>query len=151
LSIRDYCSIQYFIFYIQQSWNSKQTLSRITARLIGWAGILVIMYVKIFKTDDIVFIGKVMCLMSHWRCCVLPDGSPFSQLKNCGVDLSYHSNPAECNGKKKSKSTEWSKLIAHPYGAMFVKNYKVSGGYQVFFMVFNPRNINSVNNILKYQ
>jgi SOS-response transcriptional repressor LexA len=35
-------------------------------------------------------------------------------------------------------------LIAHPYGAMFVKNYKVSGGYQVFFMVFNP----TFNNIL---
>ena len=35
-------------------------------------------------------------------------------------------------------------LIAHLYGAMFVKNYKVSGGYQVFFMVFNA----TFNNIL---
>jgi len=41
-------------------------ISSITASLIGRAVILVIMYVKIFKTDVIVFIGDVkMCLMSH--------------------------------------------------------------------------------------
>jgi hypothetical protein len=42
-------------------------ITTISANPTGRAVILVIMYVKIFKTDVIVFIGDVkMCLTSHW-------------------------------------------------------------------------------------
>ena len=42
-------------------------ITSIAASLTGWAVILVIMYVEIFKTSVIVFIGDIkMCLMSHW-------------------------------------------------------------------------------------
>jgi hypothetical protein len=42
-------------------------ITSISVSLMGWAEILVTMYVKSFKTDIIDFIGKIrMCLMSHW-------------------------------------------------------------------------------------
>ena len=42
-------------------------ITNITVSLIGRAVLLVIMYVEIFKTDVIIFIGNViMCLTSHW-------------------------------------------------------------------------------------
>jgi hypothetical protein len=41
-------------------------ITNITVSLIGRAVLLVIMYVEIFKTDVIIFIGNViMCLTSH--------------------------------------------------------------------------------------
>ena len=40
----------------------------ITVRLTGWAVILVIMYIKTFKTKVTVFISNIiMCLTSHWQ------------------------------------------------------------------------------------
>ena len=43
------------------------SIARITVSLIGWAVILVIMYIKTFKTNIIVFVGNVvMFLLSHW-------------------------------------------------------------------------------------
>jgi hypothetical protein len=41
-------------------------ITNITVSLIGRAVLLVIMYVEIFKTDVIIFIGNViLCLTSH--------------------------------------------------------------------------------------
>jgi hypothetical protein len=41
-------------------------ITNITVSLIGRAVLLVIMYVEIFKTDVIIFIGNVIvCLTSH--------------------------------------------------------------------------------------
>ena len=40
--------------------------TNISASLIGQAGIFVIMSVKAFRTDFVVFIGDVMCFTSDW-------------------------------------------------------------------------------------
>jgi hypothetical protein len=40
-------------------------ITSIAMSLMEWVVILVIMYVKTFKTDDMVFIGNIICLTSH--------------------------------------------------------------------------------------
>ena len=66
------CADILLILQIYMEYGSCEGLDRhyrccIVVCLIGRAAILVIMYVEISKTDDIVLIDNVMvCLMSHW-------------------------------------------------------------------------------------